>query len=423
MSNFAKTIKHNLTPTQQARYDAAFVPTPPTQSTPASPQQSAPADAMLVHDMMFPYSRDSDYAAVSEGLSYLAEVNRAGAGTGGSRFGDSAEPADLQAMSKEDGIRFVKTALGLNITDQVSDDAVRAQADQFAAQVFTDMQSQAFSPAAYIDTGRSISQSLHSSVMSTTFNTATGGVASSVSQYNQGRLSQLSQIFGDRGRMSTPHRLRDIGRLPEMKLRFLFYCDMVMWDGTVHRLMTVKSMSGAQITFTQDEVNFYGVRTMVNKAGRYSNATVVLHDDAENSTSSMFYSLVSKSTGGFGSGVESRQRELIDMAASNSDGMLGGAPSPSMRPLLDRNGLIKTLKTTQVYMQDSKVVRDIHTYINPKIVSMVKSDFEMENGTEAHTLTIEFAFDALNVDVGQSEDANWRRQRDSEWSSGRGIFR
>lgn len=436
--SFQKTIKRVLTPTQRQAFDTAFNSSysaaaardadliTRTQQFPTINDVSSMATDNLntVADIMFPYSRASDYAAITEGLSYLSRIAKQDNGGGSRLLGSQNQSVDFRDISKSEGVRFVKTALGFDLIDTIGDISIQNRTTSFTEQVFNSLQSRSFTPSQFIEDGRRLAESIHSSVLTTTINDVNGGVASSIRAFNTSRVNQLNEIFGGIGRTVPQQRLRDLGRLPEMKLRFLFYSDITLWDGTVYRLMTVKSVTGAQLAITQDEVNFYGLRSNVNKSAKYSNVTITLYDEVDNGTSNMFYTLMSQSTGAFGGAMEQRQRELWAIAGANNDTSFATAHEmiPSLPTLNERNGLIRSVKTTQVYMQDRQVVRDVYTYLNPKIVALTKSDFDMENSTEVQTLTIELSFDALNVETGLIENVGWRQQRDSEWSSGRGIF-
>lgn len=443
--SYKKTLSNILTSAQRANYEQSFESShssaaeeqdlflgrqnKPRANTSVSDQGP---DLNSARDAVFAYSPASDYAAISEGLSYLRNVATANenrlTGAQASRFGGSAADAgvDLQSMSSSEGTRFVKTALGLNIVEQMGNDGLTNQANQYARSVFSSLQAGTFSPARFFDAGKSVSNGVFTTATSNTYADAFGGSASSVSSFNQVRETQRRLFFlGGVPRVSVdPNRLRDIGRMPEMKFKFLFYCDIVLWNGSVYRLMSVKSVTGAQAVFTQEEVNFYGLRSSVNKSVKYSNATIVLHDDADNQTLNLYSELMSLSTGAFGSQMEYKQRYLQDLAGTNEDSSYQSSSFlvPSIPTLSERNGIVKYIKTTQVYMQDANVVKDVYTYLNPKIVNLTKSDFDMDATTEVQNITFEFSFDALNVESGVQESRSWREERDSEFSSGMSTF-
>ena len=187
--------------------------------------------------------------------------------------------------------------------------------------------------------------------------------------------------------------------------------------------MSVKSVSGIRTQFEQESVNFYGLRSTINKSTKYDNITLTLYDEADNKTANALYALIASSTGSFGSNAEQQQRQLWlsggtdDTTFNTASGIL-----PSMVDLVEPNGLIKSIKTTQFYMQDLQVVKDVYTYINPKVVSIHRSDFDMDATTEVQTFTLEVSIDALNVEIGTVESPSWREERDAEWTSGTSVF-
>lgn len=443
--SFKKTLNKVLTSVQRAAYEQSFETsyssaaaeqdlflgrqTQPRAKTSVSNPQ---ADLNAARDAVFAYSPASDYSAVSEGLSYLRGVSTANqnafSGPQTSRFGGSAADAgiDLQSMSSSEGVRFVKTALGLNIVEQMGNDGLQNQANQYARSVFSSLQAGTFSPGRFFDQGKSISNGIYTNVTSNTFASSYGDAASSVSSFNQVRESQRRLFFlGGMPRLTVDqNRLRDIGRMPEMKFKFLFYCDVVLWNGSGYRLISVKSVTGSQAQFVQEEVNFYGLRSTVNKSVKYANTTLTLHDDADNQTLNLFSELMSLSTGAFGAQMEYKQRYLQDLAGTNEDSSYQSSSFlvPSVPTLEERNGIIKYIKTTQVYMQDANVVKDVYTYINPKIVSLTKSDFDMDGTAEVQNFVMEFSYDALNVETGVQENPSWRETRDSDFNSGMSTF-
>lgn len=438
--SFQKTIKKILNPAQLARFDSNFTSTYSaavaesnlligklTAPKPTSSTTTQTQDLNALRDSVFAYSRQSDYAAVSQGLVYLTAVTDASASQSTSaqsgRFGGAVAAGDIQKMSRTDGVRFVKTALGLNVVEQLHNDALHQSASSFAGKVFGSMQAATFSAAKFFDEAKHISETIFTTVTSQSYASVLNGVESSIGLFNEIRSIQRRLFFGDTFNVDQ-NRLRDIGRMPEMKLRFMFYCDVTLWSGRIYRLMTLKSVTGASVQFTQDEVNFYGLRSTVNKSSKYGNITLVLHDDADNNTAEAMMTLLSLSTGSFGDGMEFAQRNLQDLAGNNSDTSYqsSGGMIPSVATLNERNGIIKSIKTTQVYMQDNRIVRDVYTYINPKIMSLVKSDFDMDNNSDVQNFTLEVSYDALNVILGAEENYNWREERDSDWGISRGIF-
>lgn len=433
--SFRKSITTIVTPSTRQTYDAAFatnysersadvndvvngITVPKTQTSTSNPA----ADINAAKDAMFAYSSNSGYSAISEGLVYLQRVAapRTGARTQMTMSSGDNTTVDFQSMSPSQGVPFVKTALGLNVVERVGNDSLQQSATRYSEQVFASLQSNTFSPSAFYDDGVEISRGAYTAAMSSTYANADGNAVSNYDALNSDRQTQRRLFFlGGPSRINVEQdHLAQLGRMPEMKFKFLFYCDITLWNGTVHRLAAVKSVTGAQAVMLQDEVNFYGLRSTVNKGVRYTNATVTLHDDANNQGMRMALDLLSKSTGAFGSMVEHRQRGLQDITGTDTDFVFqdGNVQQATTNVLDERNGIVRHIKVTQVYIQGQDIVKDVFTYINPKIVSITKSDFDMDGTGEVQSIAIEFSFDALNAQIAQTETPFWRQRREMEFT-------
>lgn len=403
-------------------------------------EASPPTDRAVV-DALFGFSSGSGYSAINEGLAYLQEVHLANRGirsSAVSRFGGSdvsdtttesgtAGSNAISKMSTADGVAFVKVALGLGVVDQIAAPALQAQSTQYATNVFASLQSGTFSPNLYAQAGRALAQSTYSYATATTFpssNRAAIGDAANTSflqrmsmMFDFSRTNLQQSSYYNTGGMAQGR----LSRAPEVKLKFLFYCELEFWYEAANTLGVETSKiilggiyqcSSPSVTFNADQVNFYGLNSRVNKSTTYNNVTVQLYDDLSNQSASLFTTIMAASTGSFGAEAERSQDELQDIAGQPSASSRSSS-QPATNALANRNGILKSVRTTQVYVRDGRCFKDVTTFLNPKIASMMRSDLDMTDGSQPAGVTIEFAYDALNVETGLSESSSWRDEVDS----------
>lgn len=408
-SSFSSRSDLDPTPRPQVRTAVA--------STPATQQQ--------LRDALLGYSSASGYSAITDGLAYLDRVQLVTRGVRSDAItglqGGRSAPS-LKDVSADVGQAFVRDALGLGVIDALDDPALSERAGRYSASIFRELQAGTFTPALHYTAGKELAQAAYSVASAQQAPLPSSGVDAVRRSFEAARIRQQGVFFNDlldfQSRNVDQNSIygefgmapATLGRIPQVKVKFLFYCDIELWLNGQYQLMTVKACSGPEVSFVQDDVNHYGLRSKVNKSTQYGNLTLTLYDDTANLTASLFATLMSASTGSYG--------EFNERAAARLQYVTGSAELsareqyPAVLPLNEVNGIVKLVRTCQVYVQNGVVVRDITTYINPKIVSLKKSELEMNDGTEASTITMEFAYDALNIEHGAAESPTWREERD-----------
>jgi hypothetical protein len=439
--SFKRTITTALTPAQLVRnavgfaswYSAAQVEqatlTNMTKPQPKMSAEAGPPDDRARMDALFGFSQGSGYSAITSGLAYLEEVNRASKGVRTSalvKFGGAGAPT-VTDLSPAAGAAFVKEALSFGVIDQTGEPVLQAQADQYAKSVFTALQAGTFAANDFVQGGKAIAQSTYTYVGSSSYpNSSRGTIAAASNTFRQQRLSLMfdtpvtdvlqSSVYGTGGMAQGR-----LSRMPEVKLKFLFYCEIEFWYEAANSigvgtsrttLASIHQCSSPTATFNQEDVNFYGLNSKVNKSTTYTPVTLQLHDDVNNQSASLMTTLLSASTGSFGDGAERAQDELQDIAGQAS-ASARNTRQPSTHALANRNGIIRSIRTTQVYVIANQCYRDVTTFINPKLSSLSRSELDMSDGSQASGVTIEFSFDAMNIELGLPESIEWREEVDS----------
>jgi hypothetical protein len=182
------------------------------------------------------------------------------------------------------------------------------------------------------------------------------------------------------------------------KLKYLYAVKFNFNDRSINDSFTflIKKFDRPKITIEHDQVSMYNFRTDVPKRTLYNPLTLDIHDDANSSAMNFFVGYLRRISPLF-STTTSAEFESNGMNFVKSSGSYG-LHSVSGEDVV----LIKSIEVFHMYNNFSHM--DKYTYHRPKVTNFTLDGLDMEDGTTGNQITLEFAYDGLNIDVAQTAD-------------------
>jgi len=211
------------------------------------------------------------------------------------------------------------------------------------------------------------------------------------------------------------------------KFKFLFLMN-VRFKGDFNAVFNkqftflIKKADRPKIKIEHEEINMYNFRTRFPKMVSYEPITIELHDSMDKLTLMFFLTYMKILSPVMRSRIWGSQTAegVIDSAGMNFDagyflnssqepdasnpwaGSLNtpGLFSPVLESPKEQLNIIEEITIYHVY--DVGQQTDIYHYINPRIMDFNLDDLDMSNGTTTNSLSFNFMYDALNIEIGRN---------------------
>lgn len=152
----------------------------------------------------------------------------------------------------------------------------------------------------------------------------------------------------------------------------------------------IKKFDKPKTTIEYEEVNFYNFFSQVPKRSKFSNVTMVLHDDIKNESMNFIVSYLRRVCPIFNQ-EQSMNFEENGLEFQNTNSSYG------LHTTTSALNIIHSIKIFDIY--NGSRTMDVYTFNNPKITEVSMDDWEMES-LDGREITIDFVYDNWYVDTG-----------------------
>ena len=155
--------------------------------------------------------------------------------------------------------------------------------------------------------------------------------------------------------------------------------------------MLIKHFERPKLTIEHDEVNYYSFRTMVPKRTVYQPINIDIHDDIQSLAMNFLVSYLRRISPIFNE-TDSNNYD------KNSMNFKKLTSSYALQTKQNNINIIDNIKVHHLY--DVNRTMDTYIFHNPKILEVTLGDWDMSEGTEGSSISLNIAYDGLEIRSG-----------------------
>jgi hypothetical protein len=164
------------------------------------------------------------------------------------------------------------------------------------------------------------------------------------------------------------------------------------WDASTlaNNIYPVKSVTRPNITINYVDMNSYNYRFKVATKTDYGNVNLVMYDDSLNTAHNLFLNYLNI--------ISPVSKKDISLYNTYGDDLQEWS---SVGPIVDKDGLLKTMSVTHYYYQStgdssSRPAKIIYSYINPKILNLTWDELDYSQ-SESNLINVNFVYDSVHI--------------------------
>lgn len=175
----------------------------------------------------------------------------------------------------------------------------------------------------------------------------------------------------------------------------------------------LKAASRPNITFQQEDVNYYGYRTKVLTKTNFGTVKLTFYEDTLNRANDLVWQYIKAV-----SPIARRPATQVSITDTGGDAVSGGLDikdANTIGALAHADGPIARMSVYHHYIEytpnnNFKKKTTVYTYTNPKIESVEFDELDMSN-SDVSTITVTFTADYINVEhIDYAETGNQQPQ-------------
>lgn len=154
----------------------------------------------------------------------------------------------------------------------------------------------------------------------------------------------------------------------------------------------IKKFDRPKITVEHDQVNMYNFRTEVPKRTTYNPLSLEIHDDVKSNAMNFFVGYLRRISPIF---------NKSNTSVFETNGMNFGESTGSYGLHTDSGSQVALIEKIEVFhLYNHGTRHDLYTYHRPKITQFMLDALDMSDDGALNQISLEFAYDALNIEVG-----------------------